>query len=439
MLFVYLLFLVLYTGEHGAQNPTVSSDFCAEPGCPYCAEYWKVCPGKHGQPICALKKNLVDPEAPDCSFTGCPSNEVKIQLTFGNITCVPLNRIVNASLSMRWMWEDCTQQKEINCRTWAPLCVSAEALEDYNITKGGCIAIGCGPDKPGTHPCMVEGVVECIPYDDLKSINATWDGNQCIRATPEDKAAAAAANAAPEEKPQAQAKSSPSSRFVWTPDQKDSTLTRYNDRTGVCGFEGCPDDHQPCNIRDRGNKKVCVPYWHIKTIINEDQCHLFNPNELPRLKPAKECAGMDNTLACWAGNDYTCIGFDRITSMSFDEENRTICYFAQCPKEGQIACAGECQTIEDVKNVKSDGECEYRRLHRGQVIMIISCSIIGIVVVIALFALLVRVIVRRRNRGKTANRASSNESRREPKSDSNEKRPWMPSKNPKAFNEKPQV
>ncbi|CAJ0576855.1 unnamed protein product, partial [Mesorhabditis spiculigera] len=230
-----------------------------------------------------------------------------------------------------------------------------------------------------------------------------------------------------------------SCQFVWTPDQKDSTLTRYNDRTGVCGFEGCPDDHQPCNIRDRGNKKVCVPYWHIKTIINEDQCHLINPNELPRLKPAKECAGMDNTLACWAGNDYTCIGFDRITSMSFDEENRTICYFAQCPKEGQIACAGECQTIEDVKNVKTDGECEYRRLHRGQVIMIISCSIIGIVVVIALFALLVRVIVRRRNRGKTANRASSNESRREPKSDSNEKRPWMPSKNPKAFNEKPQV
>ncbi|CAJ0568457.1 unnamed protein product, partial [Mesorhabditis spiculigera] len=213
MLFVYLLVLVLYTAELTAPNTTLSPEFCAKRGCPDCVQISKVCYGKDDGPICALKRNLVDPEAPGCIFTGCPAGEAKIQLLTENTTCAPINRLVNGSLSTFWMWEHCTEQREIDCGTWAPLCVTADVLEDYNITRGGCIAIGC-TDKPGTHPCTVEDGVECIPYDDLKTINSTWKGEQCIRATPEDKAAAAAANAAPEEKPQSPAKSSPANR-IW--------------------------------------------------------------------------------------------------------------------------------------------------------------------------------------------------------------------------------
>ncbi|CAJ0587395.1 unnamed protein product, partial [Mesorhabditis spiculigera] len=369
-----------------------------------CVKEWTLCPGKDGVLLCTLKQYLVDPESGTCEFQGCPLGQVEVTVS-GKRSCVPLNRIVNGSLTSKWQWDGCSKQFYINCGNYLPVCVNADTLTSYNVSAGGCVTEGC---PPTTHPCKVENGTECLYYDDLKEVILKRGVDECIRATAEEKAAARATVP-----PAAQEKTEP---------------------------KGCPIGHHPCSIREKGDKKICMPYWHIKSVGDHDSCQLVNPNELPNLKPAKECAGLKNTLACWAANDdYTCIGFERINSMTVDKQNKTICTFAKCTGEDALLCSAECQSIHEVKRVLPGGECEFRTLRRGQIIMIISCSIIGTVAVIAIVALLTRVVILQKNRNKPIEHRPSSMENKHQDGDSNEKRPFLPSKNPKAFNEKPQV
>ncbi|CAJ0587888.1 unnamed protein product, partial [Mesorhabditis spiculigera] len=392
MLFVYLLILVLYTGELSAENTTLSTDVCPKDSdaCKGCTGSWVACPGKDGAPICSKKYNQVDPKGSICQYKECPVGEGQIVVGKG-LLCVPFKHFVNGSLPGSYLWEGCQQKAQINCGTWTPICFYPDLVMSYNDSLGGCIMEGCEPTKLS---CKTANGTECIAFDDLKSSFMQSDGSyNCTRATAEDKAAARATLPPAADEKTEPKKTSPASRSSW-----------------------------------------------LLSVGDHDSCQLVNPNELSNLKPAKECAGMKNTLACWAANDdYTCIGFERINSMTVDKQNKTICTFAKCTGEDALLCSAECQSIHEVKRVLPGGECEFRTLRRGQIIMIISCSIIGTVGAIAIVVLLTRAIILQKNRNKPIEHRPSSMENKHQDGDSNEKRPFLPSKNPKAFNEKPQV
>ncbi|CAJ0562125.1 unnamed protein product, partial [Mesorhabditis spiculigera] len=499
-----------------------------------CIKEWTLCPGKDGVAICTRKDSLLDPESADCAFKDCPMGLMPDR--FGaRLDCLPLNRLTNGSLPDTWTWDGCAYEYYINCGSYLPVCISSGSLEGYNVSIGGCIKEGC---PPGSHPCKAENGTDCIAYDDLKSLLYKDNGYDCVRATPEEKAAAR-----PTVPSAAQEKTEPksSSRAPWLLvnsviyiltlrllgifcsvasgmmfvyllvlvlytgelSAENTTLStdvcpkdsdackgctgswvacpgkdgapicskKYNQvdpKGSVCQYKECPVGEGQILV---GKGFLCVPFKHFvngtlpgsylwegceqKMRIN---CGTWTPicfepdlvmsyNDSlggcimeGYLKPAKECAGLKNTLACWAANDdYTCIGFERINSMTVDKHNKTICTFAKCTGEDALLCSAECQSIHEVKRVLPGGECEYRTLRRGQIIMIISCSIIGTVAVIAVVALLTRVVILQKNRNKPIEHRPSSMENKHQDGDSNEKRPFLPSKNPKAFNEKPQV
>ncbi|CAJ0587682.1 unnamed protein product, partial [Mesorhabditis spiculigera] len=211
MLFVYLLVLVLYTGGPSAENTTLTPAMCT-PGCTRCAKYWKMCPGKDGTPLCVKKIIMDNPESsPSCNYKKCPVGEARVT-TGRNESCIPMKRLTNGTVPDGWWWEDCVEQYHINCGNYLPICVNAISLEAYNSTTASCISKGC---DPGMHRCKVDGTLECIPYDDLKSVHYKDDGDECIRATPEEKAAArATVPPAAQEKTEPD-ETSPASRPSW--------------------------------------------------------------------------------------------------------------------------------------------------------------------------------------------------------------------------------
>ncbi|CAJ0587334.1 unnamed protein product, partial [Mesorhabditis spiculigera] len=215
MLFVYVLVLVLYTGELSAQNTAPNVTMCLPKGvpCPGCEERLTLCPGKDGVSLCTYKEQLVDPDSGVCQFIGCPIGETDINGPT-NRSCIPLKNIVNGSLPTGWWWDGCSSPSHINCGNYLPVCIHSASLTAYNLSMGGCIYEGC---PPGRYPCKVEDGTECISYDDLKTIIYKSGGSECIRATAEEKAAArATVPPAAQEKTEPKGASS-SARHYWHP------------------------------------------------------------------------------------------------------------------------------------------------------------------------------------------------------------------------------
>ncbi|CAJ0565503.1 unnamed protein product, partial [Mesorhabditis spiculigera] len=363
-----------------------------------------------------MEEVLANFNATSCQVKGCPMGRAKVAIADGSY-CVSFQML------------SCQKPGTVDCGTReAPLCVPAEEIKSYNETTRICTLTACN-EEPSNFPCkQPNGDSLCTFFSYIKTIH---DNGTCEPSAESKVCPAAHVNCG---------KYDPICIQMYTPRFRAADLRYFNDRTRECHDDRCPIGHHPCSIREKGDKKICMPYWHIKSVGDHDSCQLINPNELPNLKPAKECAGLKNTLACWAANDdYTCIGFERINSMTVDKQNKTICTFAKCTGEDALLCSAECQSIHEVKRVLPGGECEFRTLRRGQIIMIISCSIIGTVALIAVVALLTRVVILQRNRNKPIEHRPSSMEGKHQDGDSNEKRPFLPSKNPKAFNEKPQV
>ncbi|CAJ0576939.1 unnamed protein product, partial [Mesorhabditis spiculigera] len=298
-------------------------------------------------------------------------------------------------------------------------CVNPESLADYSYQK--CAFKDCQDD---TAPIMIHEKTTCIPMERLDQggmLPGDWKFTVCPKGH---------MNCGVHE---------PICVEAFSPLSRTAPLHTYNDRTAECTVEGCPPGHHPCKHSAKGLKQICIPYWHIQSVGEDNQCRLVDPNKIPHLKPTEDCAGRKDTVACWAGDDYACLPFERLASISLDNDNKTICQFAQCPNDGEIPCAAECHKIEDVQGVKPDGECEYRSMRRGTIIMIVSCSIIGTITVIGLVALIVRAYLTRNQKTKTGDKTGSIASAKLEPGAEDEKQPFMPSKNEKANNIKPQV
>ncbi|CAJ0587784.1 unnamed protein product, partial [Mesorhabditis spiculigera] len=418
-LLIRVLALEMWTCGLDALNSTDSSA---------CGQTEQACPGKDGQPICVPKDTVLNATATSCQTKGCLAGRGEV-FAGKDSFCVPFDMLGKEHLPDSWTFAGCQVPGLMDCGTRdVPLCVPPTAILKYDSETRICTLSACN-EEPSNYPCkQPNGDSLCTFFSHIKTLH---DNGTCEPSAESEVCPPAHVNCG---------KYDPICIPMYTPRFRAADLRYFNDRTRECQDERCPIGHHPCSIREKGDKKICMPYWHIKSVGDHDSCQLVNPNELPNLKPAKECAGLKNTLACWAANDdYTCIGFERINSMIVDKQNKTICTFAKCTGEDALLCSAECQSIHEVKRVLPGGECEFRTLRRGQIIMIISCSIIGTVGAIAVAALLTRAIILQKNRNKPIEHRPCSMENKHQDGDSNEKRPFLPSKNPKAFNEKPQV
>ncbi|CAJ0587594.1 unnamed protein product, partial [Mesorhabditis spiculigera] len=139
---------------------------------------------------------------------------------------------------------------------------------------------------------------------------------------------------------------------------------------------------------------------------------------------------MKNTLACWAGNDFTCIGFERVTSMAVDKQNKTICTFAKCPAQGAIPCNTDCRTVSEVKKVLPDGKCEFRP--QKWKVVFVAFAFIGGAALIVMSAFFFRAYAKARAKANDEENPSSRSSKRQ-HGDNGEKRPFLASKSSRMF------
>ncbi|CAJ0569680.1 unnamed protein product, partial [Mesorhabditis spiculigera] len=375
------------------------------------------CTSKGGKHFCVDWDN---PWQKECRHQDCPENSVPLKIG-SKVACVPIDLLADGTnLPATWRFNVCQSDYQVNCGINTTICLDSTELLDYDLDSQLCILPDC-PEKPSSFLCTLpDGLKACTYFSYITAIKAD---DVCEMSSLATICPLGQMNCGVYE---------PICVEVVSPTSRNAPLQEYNDRTRECSIDGCPHGHHPCNIPERGDKKICMPYSHIQSVGEGGRCNLMDPNKIPDLKPAKDCAGLNNTVACWAGDDYACFPFERLTSIRLDDDNKTICRFGQCPEKGKIPCSEECHHIDDIQAVKPDGSCEYRKMRRGTIIIIVACSIIGAVVLIGLVALVARAVLKRNDKTRTADRRDSSTTSKLQKDSDDEKRPFMPSKKQEA-------
>ncbi|CAJ0568516.1 unnamed protein product, partial [Mesorhabditis spiculigera] len=297
-----------------------------------------------------------------------------------------------------------------------------------------CIHRGCY-NFPGHHMCRGANNTPsyCVPYERLTMVT---NGDECTLEPEHSACPFTALNCGRHE---------PICVEMETINNRDGLLIDYDGENRICTLKDCPPDHHPCMMAEKGNKMICIPYFHIQRVADNNRCHMVNPSQLAELAYSpKDCDNVVDAVACWSPTGHhTCIAYDRPTKIEYNPKTkRTTCSFQKCPRVGEILCSSECYSIDDVKMVKTDGACELRHLRQGAIVVIVSCSLIALVVVVAIIAIVIRCYMTRHQPSPPPPpRRSPTTARLLPDSDSDEARqvPFKPTKNPAANNIKPQV
>ncbi|CAJ0576815.1 unnamed protein product, partial [Mesorhabditis spiculigera] len=198
----------------------------------------------------------------------------------------------------------------------------------------------------------------------------------------------------------------------------DSTeLLDYDLDSQLCILPDCPDKPSSflCTLPD--GLKACTYFSYITAIKADDVCEM---SSLATICPLGQ-------MNCGV---YEPICVEVVSPTS--QNAPLLEYNDQCPEKGKIPCSEECHHIDDIQAVKPDGSCEYRKMRRGTIIIIVACSIIGAVVLIGLVALVARAVLKRNDKTKTADRRDSSTTSKLQKDSDDEKRPFMPSKKQEA-------